>query len=132
MISFYLHMDLIQHLYRHPQRLAELQQAATAGTAVIDHAQAQEDFLCLFEDLYMEYAKFGRLVALHVCDNLGDHMIGHVYVQYASEEDAADAMEVMNQRYYDGRQMQVEYSPVQNFSEVRTPVFVPILYLCVG
>jgi hypothetical protein len=35
------------------------------------------------------------------------------------EEDAADALAVMNQRFYDGRQMQVEYSPVQNFQEVR-------------
>jgi hypothetical protein len=56
--------------------LAELQQAATAGTAIVDKEQAQEDFLCLFEDLYMEFSKFGKLDALHVCDNLGDHMIG--------------------------------------------------------
>jgi splicing factor U2AF 35 kDa subunit len=56
--------------------LAELQQAATAGTAIVDKEQAQEDFLCFFEDLYMEFSKFGPLDALHVCDNLGDHMIG--------------------------------------------------------
>ena len=60
-----------QHLYRHPQRLAELQQAATAGQAVIDHEKALEDFLCFYEDLYMEFSKFGRIDALHVCDNLG-------------------------------------------------------------
>lgn len=61
-----------KHLYRHPQRLAELQQAATAGHAVIDHEKAMEDFLVFYEDLYMELSKFGRIDGLHVCDNLGE------------------------------------------------------------
>lgn len=110
---------LIKHLYRHPQRLAELQQAATAGHAVIDHEKALEDFLCFFEDLYMEFSKFGRIDALHVCDNLGDHMIGHVYCKFTDEEDASDALQVMDGRYYDGRKMEVEFSPVLNFHEAR-------------
>lgn len=60
-----------QHLYRHPQRLAELQQAATAGHAVVDQEKAREEFFTFYEDLYMEFSKFGRVEALHVCDNLG-------------------------------------------------------------
>lgn len=110
---------LVKHLYRHPQRLAELQQAATAGPAIVDHEKAQEDFLVFYEDLYMEFSKFGRIDALHVCDNLGDHMIGHVYCKFTDEEDASDALQVMNDRYYDGRKMEVEFSPVQNFQEAR-------------
>eukprot|EP00934_Nitzschia_sp_Nitz4_P006075 Nitzschia sp. Nitz4//scaffold53_size117307//108250//109461//NITZ4_003784-RA/size117307-augustus-gene-0.101-mRNA-1//-1//CDS//3329554247//6065//frame0 len=110
---------LIKHLYRHPQRLAELRQAATAGPAVVDVDQAREEFFCFYEDLYMEFSKFGRIDALHVCDNLGDHMIGHVYCKFMDEEEAADALEVMNSRFYDGRRMEVEYSPVQNFQEAR-------------
>ena len=43
---------------------------------IMNPEQAQEDFLTFFEDLYMEFSKFGKLDALHVCDNLGDHMIG--------------------------------------------------------
>lgn len=110
---------LVKHLYRHPQRLAELQQAATAGPAIVDHEKAQEEFLVFYEDLYMEFSKFGRIDALHVCDNLGDHMIGHVYCKFTDEEDASDALQVMNDRYYDGRKMEVEFSPVQNFQEAR-------------
>jgi splicing factor U2AF subunit len=64
-------------------------------------------------------SKFGRLEALHVCDNLGDHMIGHVYAKFAEEEEAADALNVMNGRYYDGRRMEVEFSPVTDFREAR-------------
>jgi len=47
-------------------------------------------------------------------------MIGHVYCKFTDEEDASDALQVMNGRYYDGRKMEVEFSPVQNFQEVRT------------
>lgn len=46
-------------------------------------------------------------------------MIGHVYCKFTDEEDASDALQVMNGRYYDGRKMEVEFSPVQNFQEVR-------------
>ena len=54
-----------------------------------------------------------------MCDNLGDHMIGHVYCKFHDEEEASDALQVMNGRYYDGRRMEVEYSPVTDFREAR-------------
>merc|ERR1712037_1067436 len=63
--------------------------------------------------------KFGRIDCLHICDNLGDHMIGHVYAKFSDEEEASDAMGIMNGRYYDGRRMDVEFSPVTDFREAR-------------
>lgn len=132
---------LIKHLYRHP--LAPQQQKQDSnnnedgqsnGNSNSNNSnyhnnkqhqpptspeQQMEDFLCFFEDMYMELSKFGKLEGLHVCDNLGDHMIGHVYVKYYDEEDAADALGVLNGRYYDGIQMNVEYSPVTDFREAR-------------
>lgn len=77
------------------------------------------DFLTFYEDMYEELSKFGRLDCLCVCDNLGDHMVGHVYAKFCQEEDAADALQVMNGRYYDKRIMEVEYSPVTDFREAR-------------
>ncbi|KAL3811949.1 hypothetical protein ACHAXA_007229 [Cyclostephanos tholiformis] len=113
---------LIKHVYRHPIREAELK-AAREGRgvdgAIVDEEGAREDFLAFFEDFFQELSKFGRLEALHVCDNLGDHMIGHVYAKFAEEEEAADALNVMNGRYYDGRRMEVEFSPVTDFREAR-------------
>ena len=46
-------------------------------------------------------------------------MIGHVYAKFSEEEEAADALNVMNNRYYDGRRMEVEFSPVTDFREAR-------------
>ena len=78
---------LIKHLYRHPVRLAELQQqqSKAAGvpmddpSALVDQDQANENFLVFFEDLYVELSKFGRIECLHVVENLGDHLIGKSY-----------------------------------------------------
>lgn len=36
--------------------------------------------------MYEELEKFGRIEELNVCANLGDHMIGNVYVKYEEEE----------------------------------------------
>lgn len=109
---------LFRNLFQHPVRQAEIQQAAGA-TGRVNEEQALEDFLCFFEDLYMELGKFGRVEGIYVADNLGDHMIGHVYVKYFDEEEASDALQVMNGRLYDGRAIQAEFSPVTDFREAR-------------
>jgi len=36
--------------------------------------------------VYEELESFGRIEELNVCANLGDHMIGNVYVKYEEEE----------------------------------------------
>lgn len=46
-------------------------------------------------------------------------MIGHVYAKFSEEEEASDALNIMDGRYYDGRKMEVEFSPVTDFREAR-------------
>ena len=110
---------LIKHVYRHPNRIGDttINTAATVG----DAAATIEDFLVFYEDWYMELSKFGRIEyrGLNVVDNVGDHMIGHTYVKFTDEEEAADALEQLQNRYYDGILMDVEYSPVTDFREAR-------------
>ena len=111
---------MLPHLYKHPVRQAELQQAAGLNpNATVDEKQAQEDYLCFFEDMYMELSKYGTIDQLHVADNLGDHLIGHVYVKFADEEEASDCLEGLQGRTYDGRYILAEYSPVTEFREAR-------------
>lgn len=54
-----------------------------------------------------------------VCDNIGDHMIGNVYVKYTLEEDAIKAFEKLKIRYYDGGLLKPEYSPATDFSNAK-------------
>lgn len=98
---------LIKHIFRHPV------------SEDMKDDEKMDEFFSFFEDFFIELGKFGRLEALHVCDNLGDHMIGHVYAKFSDEEEAADALNVMNGRFYDGRKMEVEFSPVTDFREAR-------------
>ena len=113
---------LMKHIFVHPVKEAEtlaLAEGKDRTEVCVDKERANEDFLQFFENMYEELGKFGRLEALHVCDNLGDHMVGHVYAKFRDEEEASDALNVMNGRFYDGRQMQVEFSPVTDFREAR-------------
>ena len=82
--------------------------------------ELQEGFDAVYEDLYIELAKFGHLLELHVCilssvlpkvkltcffqvcDNVGDHLIGNVYARYEWETEAQAAVDNLNDRWYAG------------------------------
>ena len=40
---------------------------------------------------------------MNVCDNLGDHLVGNVYVKFRFEEDAEKAVNDVNNRWYNGK-----------------------------
>lgn len=82
-------------------------------------AELQQGFDAIYEDLYMcvtprslrmrcadarlsELSKFGHLLELHVCDNVGDHLIGNVYARYEWEAEAQAAVDNLNTRWYAG------------------------------
>jgi len=77
---------------------------------------AADDF---YEEICDELATYGQLEDIQVLENLNDHMIGCVYVKYTDEEDAEKCLEAMHSRFYGGRQLSVEYSPVSDFREAR-------------
>ncbi|GFX62739.1 splicing factor U2AF 35 kDa subunit-like protein [Trichonephila clavipes] len=54
---------------------------------------------------------------MNVCDNLGDHLVGNVYVKFRREEDAEKAVEDLNKRWFAGRPIYAELSPVTDFRE---------------
>jgi splicing factor U2AF 35 kDa subunit len=109
---------LMKHIYRNPNAIS-LNPPIGTSNPINDPDKNLEDFLVFFEDMFLELSKYGRLEGLHVVDNLGDHMIGHVYAKFSDEEEAADAMEKIQGRYYDGILIQCEYSPVTDFREAR-------------
>jgi len=77
----------------------------------------QRDFDTMYEDMYCELAKYGHLLELHVCDNVGDHLIGNVYARYEWETEAQSAVDLLNDRWYAGRPLYAELSPVTDFRE---------------
>lgn len=105
---------LIQNLYVNPQNSAKNQ---GDGKEVSDE-ECQKHFDDFFEDIYVELEeKYGPIDEMNVCDNLGDHLIGNVYVKFKREEDAEKAVEALNDRWFGGKPVYAELSTVTDFRE---------------
>ncbi|CAH1452486.1 unnamed protein product [Lactuca virosa] len=74
-------------------------------------------FTDFYDDLFEELNKYGEIESLNVCNNLADHMVGNVYVQFREEEYTAKALKNLTGRYYAGRPIIVDFSPVTDFRE---------------
>ncbi len=81
---------------------------------------AVDDF---YEEIIDELSKYGQLEDVQVLENLNDHMIGCVYVKYADEDQAEKCLQTMHNRYFCGRKLHAEYSPVTDFREARCRIY---------
>lgn len=79
--------------------------------------EIQDDFDDFYEDFFCQLAEYGQLVEMHVCDNIGDHLIGNVYARYEWEDEAQRAVDGLNDKWYNGRPLFAELSPVTDFRE---------------
>ncbi|KAJ4440334.1 hypothetical protein ANN_08473 [Periplaneta americana] len=61
--------------------------------------------------------QYGEIEEMNVCDNLGDHLVGNVYIKFRREEDAEKAVSDLNNRWFGGRPVYAELSPVTDFRE---------------
>jgi len=56
--------------------------------------------LCVIPTPILQY---GEIEEMNVCDNLGDHLVGNVYVKFRYEEDAEKAVKDLDNRWYNGK-----------------------------
>ncbi|WVQ74366.1 hypothetical protein IAR50_003966 [Cryptococcus sp. DSM 104548] len=83
----------------------------------MSNAELQADFDRFYEDFFIELAKYGNVLEMIVCDNVGDHLLGNVYAKYEYEAEAARAVRELNDRWYAMRPLLCELSPVTDFRE---------------
>uniref|UniRef100_A0A5B6YGA2 Putative splicing factor U2af small subunit B n=1 Tax=Davidia involucrata TaxID=16924 RepID=A0A5B6YGA2_DAVIN len=105
---------LLSNMYQRPDMITP---GVDALGQPIDPRKIQEHFEDFYEDIFQELGKFGEIERLNVCDNLADHMIGNVYVQFKEEEQAAAALQALQGRFYSGRPIIADFSPVTDFRE---------------
>lgn len=79
--------------------------------------QIQTHFDAFYEDFFCEAAKLGKVEELLVCENRSMHLTGNVYVRFRTERQAQKACDNFNTRWYGGRPIYCELSPLTNFSE---------------
>ncbi|KAK4762939.1 hypothetical protein SAY86_008707 [Trapa natans] len=105
---------LLSNMYQRPDTITP---GVDANGQPIDPREIQEHFEDFYEDLFQELSTYGHIESLNVCDNLADHMVGNVYVQFREEEEAANAHRGLSGRNYAGRPIIVDFSPVTDFHE---------------
>ncbi|KAF0293115.1 Splicing factor U2af subunit [Amphibalanus amphitrite] len=94
---------VLQKPVREPAELCQV--GPTAGhLANVSDEEMQEHFDNFFEDVFVECeTKYGEIEEMNVCDNLGDHLVGNVYIKFRREEDAEKAVEDLKNRWFGGR-----------------------------
>lgn len=112
---------LIPHMYDNPPAAIAL----SGGTKLPDEMikETVRHFEDFYEEVFLEMANFGEIEDMIICDNIGDHVIGNVYVKFCEEEDAERAMKGLTGRYYAGKLIVPEYSPVTNFGDAKCRQF---------
>jgi len=107
---------LLSNLYINPQNSAKT--ADGSHLANVTNEEMQEHYDNFFEDVFVECEdKYGQVEEMNVCDNLGDHLVGNVYVKFKKEEDAEKACSDLNNRWFGGRPIYAELTPVTDFRE---------------
>lgn len=108
---------LIPHMYENPPIALALAEGAN-----VPEEQAQEamkHFQDFYEEVFSELSNFGEIEELIVCDNIGDHLVGNVYIKFVTEDDAEKCLKGISGRYYAGKLIVPEYSPVTDLREAR-------------
>jgi len=82
--------------------------------------QTIEEF---YEECFHKLAQYGELEDLLLVDNISDHLCGNVYVKYYHEDSAVRAYNALEDGWYNGRKLKIEYSPVLEFRDARCRAF---------
>ncbi|CAI9097830.1 OLC1v1034335C2 [Oldenlandia corymbosa var. corymbosa] len=105
---------LLSNMYQRPDMITP---GVDPQGQPLDPKKIQHHFEDFYEDLFEELSKYGEIQNLNICDNLADHMVGNVYVQFREEDHAAAALQNLSGRFYAGRPIIVDFSPVTDFRE---------------
>ncbi|CAD7955695.1 unnamed protein product [Amoebophrya sp. A120] len=112
---------LLSHMYPVPAAAVKIAAGGLWEEETYNAVQKHlEDF---YDEVFHELATYGEIEDMIVADNVSEHMLGNIYVKYFMEEDAEKALQKLNGRYYAGRMIKAEFSPVTDFREARCRAF---------
>eukprot|EP00736_Rhodelphis_marinus_P008686 Rmarinus@m.5539 len=88
------------------------------GEYELQHDEAEEidnlnDFCA---DVAAELEKLGKVVCMRICQNRAPHMRGNVYVEFKYSNTASKAFELLNGRFYAGKQIYCALVPKMTWS----------------
>ncbi len=108
---------LLKDFYKH----STISIAIVEGQKVSEEALKQDtrDFEDFYEKIFLEFMNYGRIEEINVLENLGEHMLGNVYIKFSNEKEAEAALNEISKKYIGGKPIICEYSPVIDFRESR-------------
>ena len=90
------------NLYQNPANVPPLPDGRPG--CALSEEELQENFDNFFADIFWEMeSKYGDIIDMNVCDNMGDHLVGNVYIMFKNEEDAEKAVADLNDRWFNGK-----------------------------
>jgi len=107
---------MIQNFF-HDARLAIPMLNERNNDAAIEYDEVDVilEYEKFYDDVIGEFRAAGTVVMFKCCQNFVPHLRGNVYVQFTKHDEALEAMRMFNGRFYAGRQLSVELSPVTNW-----------------
>jgi splicing factor U2AF 35 kDa subunit len=114
---------LFTNLYVSPLDIAERAKALGMESPVIPDEENEYYFEDFYADVHGEMSRFGLVDGMVVCENRSEHLAGNTYVKFADEDSAKAALAAMSSRYYAGRPVMVEFSPVTELNDGRCRKF---------
>lgn len=76
-----------------------------------------KDFDAIYEDLYIELCKYGKIQNLFISENGNDHLRGNVCVMFEKEQSAQDARDNLNTRWFNGKPIYCDLTHIYDFNE---------------
>lgn len=108
---------LLKNLYLNPLNISHQSQERSLIDQMSEE-ELQQHFDDIFEELFIEMeAQYGEIEEMNICDNLSEHLAGNTYVKFRYEEDAEKACQHLNNRWFNGKPIYAELSPVTDFHE---------------
>lgn len=108
---------LLKNMYQSPPVAIAMAEGQPVEEAQAE--EAQDHFEVFYEEVFQELSKFGEVVDMGVVDNIGDHLLGSVYVKFGKDTGAEKALRTLTGRFYAGRVIQPEFCPVTELSDAR-------------
>ncbi|VDK58632.1 unnamed protein product [Anisakis simplex] len=91
---------------------------STSSSTDKSKEELQREFDEFYREVYMEIdGQYGRIDEMNVCENVGEHMLGNVYIKFRYKWSALRAVRSLNNRWFNGYPIDCELSPVVDFRD---------------
>jgi splicing factor U2AF 35 kDa subunit len=81
-----------------------------------DKKYLKKHFEHFYKNVWRTFMELGRIAELRVVSNLGDHLLGNVYIRFESKSDAARVVDQLRKKTFEGILLLPELSPVTDFA----------------